>query len=123
MFFYKNYKYSTLATLVSGISSLGAVVLFILGCFGGSLIDSKPIKIVVMVISIAAAFFIFVYCSRILPDKIAEKDFAKKIKTSAAVALLYCNDHPDEFDAIAAENPNFAAKYRKDENGKIVKNK
>lgn len=123
MIFYKVYRYSNKATAVSGISSLGAVVLFILGCACFGKIESTVLKILGGVVLLGAAIFCFVYCSRILPDKIAEKDFAVKIKTNANVALLYCKDHPEEFERIAAGNPAFASKYRKDENGKIVKNK
>lgn len=123
MIFYKVYRYSNKATAVSALSSLGAVVLFILGCACFGAVENMALKVIGGILALAAAFFCFVYMSRILPDKIAEKDFAVKIKTSANVALLYCKDHPDQFEAVAAENPAFAAKYRMDENGKIVKNR
>lgn len=120
---YKVYRYSNKATVVSALSSLLAVILFILGCACFGAVESMALKIIGGVISLAAAFFCFVYMSRILPDKIAEKDFAVKIKTSVNVALIYCKDHPEQFEEIAAGNPAFAAKYHMDEKGKIVKNK
>lgn len=121
MFFYKVYRYCNKATAVSGFSSGAALILVMLAFFSWSQIGNIAARIALTVLCAAAAIFFFVYMSRILPDKIAEKDFAVKIKTSASVALLYCKDHPEHFDAVAAENPAFAAKYCKDEKGKIVK--
>lgn len=69
----------------------------------------------------ALAVYFWVCLSGTLSDKIAEKDFAVKIKTSANVAYLYYKDNPEEFEKIATENPAFAEKYCKNEKGKIVK--
>lgn len=120
---YKVYRYSNKATAVSAISSLAAVILAILGIGQFTMAVESAIHFILGAIIVIAAVFCFVYLSRILPDKIAEKDFAVKIKTNANVALLYCKDHPEMFEEVAAGNPAFAAKYRMDENGKIVKNK
>lgn len=123
MFFYKVYKYSNKATLISLLFRLLALIFAVVAIGGGTAIDSVVLKVIIIIVCVAGAVFSWMYLSGTLSDKIAEKDFAVKIKKSANVALLYCKDHPEEFDAIAAENPAFAAKYRMDENGKIVKNK
>lgn len=121
MIVYKVYRYSNKATAVSAVSSCAAMICLILAFFFFSQLENTVAKVVSAVLCGAAAVFLFVYMSRILPDKIAQKDFAVKIKTSPRVALLYCKDHPEHFEAVAAENPGFAEKYCMDENGKIVK--
>ena len=121
MVFYKIYQYSAKATLCSVFFSILALLLagLAISCFYQ--IENPVLMIGGVILCAAAAVFSFVYMSRILPDKIAEKDFAVKIKTSPKTAYAYCKEHPELFDEVAAENPAFAEKYRLNEEGKVVK--
>ena len=56
-----------------------------------------------------------------IKDKMAEKEGDLNIRTKAAYALMYCNQNPEAYDQLIQENPAFAAKYEKNEEGKIVK--
>ncbi|MCD7811057.1 MAG: hypothetical protein LUG91_04290 [Ruminococcus sp.] len=119
--FYRVYKYSNKATL---ISLLFRLIAFIFGVMAIGLFQADlgiAVRVAGIVIFAALAVYFWVCLSGTLSDKIAEKDFAVKIKTSANVAYLYCKDNPEEFEKIAAENPAFAEKYCKNEKGKIVK--
>ena len=113
MIFYKNYQYAPIATLVSGLSSVLAVCaviggLALFGIRGGSAL-------------IALAAFLFFYCSRTLPDKMSEKESDKNIRTKASYALMYCKENPEAYDQLIAENMDFARKYIRNNEGKIVK--
>lgn len=121
MIFYKSYQYAPIATLVSGLSSalavcavLGGLALF--GIRGGS-----ALKMVGGVVLIALAAFLFFYCSRTLPDKMSEKESEKNIRTKASYALMYCKENPEAYDQLIAENMDFARKYIRNNEGKIVK--
>ena len=121
--FYKMYTYAPKATCVSVISSLASIISFVgaIACF--YLVPGTSAKWVLAVLLLALAVFLFVYCSRILPDKIAEKETEKNITTKARYALIYCKQHPEEYEAIVAVNKDFAGKYMLNEAGKIVKRK
>lgn len=120
---YKNYPYSVIATAISALSSCFSFVLMLAAIYCLISLESIPVKLITVILLIAASVFFFVYMSRTLPDKVAEKDFSKKIKTSVNVAYLFCRDHPEHFDEVAADNSAFAEKYHLDENNKLVKNK
>jgi hypothetical protein len=119
--FYKVYRYSTKATIFSVLTSAAALIFALLAILSFKSFESIVMKVLGTVVCLAAAVFFFGYLSRIYADKIAENDFEQKIKTSVSVALLYCRDHPEQFEEIAAGNDEFAAKYCKNEKGKIVK--
>ena len=120
--FYKMYTYAPKATCLSVLSSVFSIISFIgaIACF---YTISGSMKYILAVLLLALAVFLFVYCSRILPDKVAEKESEKNITTKARYALIYCKEHPEEYAAIAAVNEAFARKYMLNEAGKIVKRK
>ena len=119
--FYRNYPYAPLATLISGFSYIGgffSAIGAILLLFNAS---GHPGNIVIGIILAALAVFLFVYVGRTLTDKLAEGWSEKNIKTKARFALLYCKDHPEAYEQLINDNPEFAAKYVRNEAGKIVK--
>lgn len=122
MIFYKLYTYAPKATCVSVISSMLSIISLIgaIACF---YVLSDFIKYVLAVLLLALAVFLFVYCSRILPDKIAEKESEKNITTKARYAFTYCREHPEAYEALVAKNAAFAEKYMLNEAGKVVKRK
>ena len=119
--FYKNYPYAPRATLVSAAGSLFALLAAVFGIVLAAGSKGKIGMILGGVALLALAVFLFFYVSRKLPDKISEKDSAKNIQTKASYGKLYVNEHPDQYDYIRSVNPAFAAKYTRNEAGKIVK--
>lgn len=119
--FYTNYPYSPKATFLSIIGNLGGL----LGLIGAIALflkrDVSVLFILLAIVCAAVAVFCIFYVSMKLAKKVAETDGEKNIKTKVNYAYMYCSRHPEEFEKIAAENAAFAAKYTKDENGKIVK--
>ena len=121
MIFYKSYKYSPKATLVSLFGSLGALIFV---CIGAAMVFGSGGNIPVIVGGvpvIALGVFLFVYVSRKLPDKIAAEDGPKNIRTKAGFALTFVREHPEQYDYIRSINPDFAAKYTRNEQGKVVR--
>ena len=120
-FFYTYYPYSPKATALSAFGNLGGL----LGLIGAVFLFysySKSILFIPLGIVCAAfAAFCFFYVSMKLSKKVAETDGEKNIRTKYNYAYMYCKDHPEMFEEIAAVNTAFAARYTKDENGKIVK--
>ena len=121
MIIYKSYTYSPKATIVSALGCLLALVLVVSGIAILAGAGSKGGEIFGGIVLIGLAVAAFIFVSRKLPDKIAAKDGPKNIKTKAGYALTYVRQHPDQYEAIRAVNAAFAAKYTKDESGKIVK--
>ena len=121
--FYKSYRYSPKATIVSALGSVGALLLVICGIALIASAEGNFGMIAAGIALAALAVFVFIYVSRKLPDKIAAKDGPKNIRTKAGYALQYVREHPDQYDAIRAANPAFAEKYTRNADGKIVKNK
>ena len=73
---------------------------------------------------IALAAFLFFYCSRTLPDKMSEKESEKKIDAlDSRLHMLLCTvkENPEAYDQLIAENMDFARKYIRNNEGKIVK--
>ena len=121
--FYKMYTYAPKATCVSVISSLASIFAFI-GAIACIYVVSGPVlNWVLAVLLFALAVFLFVYCSRKLPDKLSEKESEKNITTRARYALIYCKEHPEAYETLVAQNKDFAGKYMRNETGKIVKRK
>ncbi len=121
MIFYKLYPYSVKATLCSVLLSIIALVFAGLAFFSFYQIDNMALKISGAAVCAVAAIFSFTYLSRVIPDKIAEKDFNTKIKSNAKFAFRYCKEHPEHFEAVAEENTEFAENYRLNEKGKVEK--
>ena len=61
--------------------------------------------------------------ARKLTDKLNEKWAEDNIRTKAGVAFQYVMSHPEEYDRVAAMNPEFAQKYEIGEKGRPVKRK
>ncbi len=121
MIFYKLYKYSTKATLLSAGSSVLAFFSALFAVASFSDIDNGPLVLIRIIFFAALAVFCFVYLSRILPDKVAQNDLKKKLQTKPKFVCRFCNENPGTFEAVAAENPQFAEQYCLNEDGKVVK--
>lgn len=121
--FYKQYPYAPVATLVSVLSSVGAILAAIGAVFFFFNTNGQIGRILLAILLAALAVFLFVYVSRKLPDQMAEKESKQNILTKPRFAYLYCKEHPEAYESIAAENLAFADKYMRNEAGKIVKRK
>ncbi len=121
IFFYKNYPYSPLATLISALANVFGVGLAV----GGIAMIASGLKdfgmILGGVVMIALAVFCFVYVGRKLTDKLSQKWSEKNIRTKPRYALQYCRQHPEAYAELAKLNPAFGEKYMMGENGKVVK--
>ncbi len=121
MVFYKLYKYSTKATLLSAGASFLSLIFALLAIGALSDIDDGASAFIRLIIFAVLAVFCFVYLSRMLPDKVAQNDLQKKLRTKPKFAFQFCKENPQYFEAIAGENPQFAEQYRLNEEGKVVK--
>ena len=122
--FYKFYRYAPKATAVSALSSLASILFLIFGFYFGAVkVPDSRIYVLWTVLCAGAALFMYFYMSRVFPDKLAAKEGDKNVKTKANYALLYCTEYPEAYDTLIKENAAFAAKYERDENGKIKKQK
>ena len=73
------------------------------------------------IVFIAGAVCSWIFIRNMLSQKIANKNSEKNIMTKAVYAYMFCEEYPEVFEEIAAKNPAFAAKYTRDDSGKIVK--
>ncbi len=120
IFFYTNYRYSGLATLVNMFLRLIAIGIILGGLLACLTADGKIVYIILGIVALILGFICFFKC-RILTDKIAEKDTAKNLRKNVNIALMYVRDNPESYEEICSINAKFAEKYTRDENGKIVK--
>ncbi len=123
MIFYTSYPYAPKASLFSGLANTGA---FVSICAGIVLIlqfAKNTILVLPGILLIALAAFLFLYVSRKLVPKYAEKETEINITTKPAFTKMYVQAHPDQYERMCEINPAFAEKFVKDENGKIVKRK
>lgn len=123
VFYYRNYPYSTKATLISVVANIGGYLAGIGAVVAFAMIENKVIGVILAVILAALALFLFIYVGRKMTDKLAEKWSEENIKTKAGVAFQYVMSHPEEYDRIAALNPEFAQKYEMGEKGRPVRRK
>ena len=121
VFVYRNYPYAPKATFFSAGMSLIAVIALVIAIAQLSMIKNSAFHIIPAVLCGAAAYFFFFELGRKKADKMAEKEGDLNIRTKAAYALMYCSQNPEAYDQLIQENPAFAAKYEKNEEGKIVK--
>ena len=120
VFFYKSYPYAPSMTLCSALTMLGTILCV---CFGIVLIINLSVLSVIGVLIAALGAFLYFYVYRkIIPEK-AEDITKKNIETKVGFALQYCRANPQDYEAIAAVNQEFAAKYERNEDGKIIKRK
>ena len=121
---HKYYKYAPKATAVSALSSMAAVLFLIFAFYFGSVkVPDNKIYLLWTILCLGAAVFMFFYMSRVFPEKIAGPEGEKNIKTKPSYALLYCRENPEAYDTLVKENPAFAEKYERTEDGKIKKRK
>ena len=118
---YRSYRYSPKATLVSGLGSCLVVFLAIAALVCFVICKDNMLLIPLGIVFAAGAVCSWIFIRNKLSQKIADKDSEKNIRTKAVYAYMFCEEHPEAFEELAAENPAFAAKYTRDENGKIVK--
>ena len=116
------YRYSPIASLVyMGFDylSLGFVVIGII-LFKETFVEKDYLSCLISVLIVAVGVLIAVLCSNKLSAKIAEKNELNNIKTKAKYAKLFVEDHPEAYEQMIRENPDFAEKYVRDESGNIV---
>jgi hypothetical protein len=118
---YRSYRYSPTATFVSGLGSCLVVFLAIAALACIFTCDQHWFLLPLGAVFAAGAVCSWIFIRNKLSQKIADKNSEKNIRTKAMYAYMFCEEHPEAFEELAAQNPAFAAKYTKDENGKIVK--
>lgn len=119
MIMYKVYDYSVKATLLANLRNFGAIILAAFGIvfiFEQSSISKKIIGILLVVAAVVLFFLL-----KNLPDKIAEEDFDRKIRSNAKFAYRYCCRYPERYEAVCEVNQEFAENYYVNEKNKIVK--
>ena len=119
---YDKYPYAPTTSMLSSLNYIGIAILAILALvFGISLFGHFSVGMLIAFLIILALlyFFIFIYNDKILA-KLAIKEMDKNLRKKPAIALKYCQKHPEEFERIAGINPKFAAKYELDSNGTSV---
>ncbi|MBP8968875.1 MAG: hypothetical protein KBG42_06280 [Lachnospiraceae bacterium] len=123
VFYYRNYPYSAKATMISVLANIGGYLAGIGAVVAVAMIENKVLGIALCVILAVLALFLFIYVGRKLTDKLNEKWAEENIRTKAGVAFQYVMSHPEEYDRVAAMNPEFAQKYEIGEKGRPVKRK
>ena len=123
--YYRYYQYSRLATLVSVTSSALAFSSAFIGAIltAGFFKDYNVVYIVSGIGLLALATFLYFYCSKVLSAKINAKAAPKNIKNKVPYTLIYCREHPEEYDELAKANPAFGEKYMLTDEGNVVKRK
>ena len=124
MFFYKSYPFAPKASVLSAVSAfgtylcvIGAICMVALGVQRSFL----WILAAVALLAAAAALYLLVY-RKIVPEK-AKAETETNVKTKGSFAAMYCNQHPEAYDELMRVNPDFAAKYTRNEKGRVVKQK
>lgn len=128
LFSYKTYPYAPKASLFSVLSVLfsycgliGGICLALFFFFGNVEKTTGLIRGIIGLLVLALAAFLYFYVYRKIVPAMAEKESDVNIHTKARFAYNYCQKHPEAFDQLQSENPDFAAKYQRNEAGKIVK--
>lgn len=127
-FMYKSYPCAPKATLLSGLCSMGEILALIFAAFfvgmyrkeGGAMYHSAG-AIIGAIVLVVFAVVCYLYVYRKLVPKMAETETERNVRTKANFANIYCQSHPEAFDELREINADFAAKYMRDENGRIVK--
>lgn len=121
--FYRYYPYSGLATFISVISNIAAIITFFTGLYMLLVLENRTLGIPLGIFFMLITAFLFIFVGRILTDRLSEKWSRKNIETKVFTALAYCQENPEEYEQVATVNTKFAEKYMKNEKGKIVKRK
>lgn len=124
MFFYKSYPFAPKASVLSAVSAfgtylcvIGAICMVALGVQRSFL----WVLAAVALLAAAAALYLLVY-RKIVPEK-AKAETETNVKTKGSFAAMYCNQHPEAYDELMRVNPDFAARYTRNEKGRVVKQK
>ena len=123
VFYYRNYPYSTKATMISVLANIGGYLAGIGAVVAVAMIENKVLGVALCVVLAALALFLFIYVGRKLTDQLNEKWAEENIRTKAGVAFQYVMANPEEYDRIASINPEFAQKYEMGEKGRPVRRK
>ncbi|MBP5555856.1 MAG: hypothetical protein J6X94_13420 [Lachnospiraceae bacterium] len=123
VFYYRNYPYSTKATMISVLANIGGYLAGIGAVVAVAMIENKVLGVALCVVLAALALFLFIYVGRKLTDQLNEKWAEENIRTKAGVAFQYVMANPEEYDRIASINPEFARKYEMGEKGRPVRRK
>lgn len=121
---YRNYYFSTKATLVSGLFSLIASLLFLGGglLFCMALTDEiETVFVVPGAILAIGAIVLNLTFSRKITDKIASNDIDKKLHTNAKFCAEYVNrNNMDKYEAVCAINEEFKNNYIFNAKNKLI---
>ena len=123
VFYYRNYPYSTKATMISVLANIGGYLAGIGAVVAVAMIENKVLGVALCDVLAALALFLFIYVGRKLTDQLNEKWAEENIRTKAGVAFQYVMANPEEYDRIASIKPEFARKYVKGEKGRPVRRK
>jgi len=121
MGFFNEYRYSMKATFFSAFFCMASILFAIPIIYTVMYVKNIILMILIFVLCAAGAVFSYVYLGKTVADKIAEKDFNKKITTNIKFAYEYCTKNPESFESVCKNNPEFAERYRMDSEGKIYK--
>lgn len=113
MIFYRNYPYAPKATIFSVLMSCFALIFAFVAITMFVMIKDDVLFVIPALIMTALTLFAYFYLSHTVADKIAEKESEKNIKTKSRYALLFCQKHPDMYESLLEENPEFAGEMRK----------
>ena len=121
-FLYNRYEYSFKATVVSFIGGAGGLAFIFLAVEvfrgGMEIKDSGECARAVLWAVLGVIFYYQV--SKKLAKKIAEKEWSKKVR-DASFCYQYALEHPEYYDKFVRANKEFAAKYVRTADGKIVR--
>ncbi len=119
MVFYRVYKYSILATLMSALVFLCGAGFLLAGA--GMLFGVNKSIFAGIILLIIGLLFAYEFFAHKLTDKVADRLGRKNIESKARYGLMYCREHPEEYEYVRSVNKAFAEKYVMQENGEIVK--
>lgn len=119
MGFFNEYRYSVKATFFSAFFCMAAFLFIIPGIYCFCYIKNPVLMALGIILSVAGGVFTYLYLGKTVADKIAEKDFKKKITSNVKFAYEFCRQNPEYFESVAEDNPDFAEKYRMDSDGNI----
>ena len=125
VFFYKDYPFAPKYTFISLAAEFGALF----SAFGGIALIITAFKsgnyllLLPGVVLLPLGVFLYLRVYRkIIPEKAAIASEIN-IKTKGKYAASYCWRHPEAYEELMQINPDFAARYTRNEKGRIVKRK
>ena len=122
-FSYKSYPYAPAATFLSALCSflsmllLGGVLAF--GGFAYYWPEKRMTFILLALLCLGLGLFCFLFVYRRAIPRLAEKMTVKNLASRADLAYRYCREHPEAYEWLRGINPEFAARYYRDEEGHL----